>query len=331
MRRIVLKEGPLVFLRDLIINEIVASIVLVLVSFLENYEQLYRGLVLAKYLRYDLFLMLAFSIFQIIVIVLLCLNWYFSHYEIGERDIVRKTGILFRRRKAVDLSDVVSVEIYQSPLSRLMYHATIILEHGNGRVTKIKNVGNFEEYVHLIRQAIAAHSHGDGRNRMMTPEGLARLISGGEGMYLEFKETLRYDARKGETSKDLERAVLKGIVGFLNSDGGTLLVGVNDAGTITGIERDYNSLPKKNRDGFENHLTMLIRTMIGLPFAKYIAVHFESIEGKDICAISVRPSHKAAYLASQDGREEFFVRVGNSSQPFSMSQTQEYIKSKWGR
>ena len=74
---------------------------------------------------------------------------------------------------------------------------------------------------------------------------------------------------------------------------------------------------------------MLIKTMIGLPFAKYVGVTFERVEGKDVCVISVDECQKPAYVKNGDRREEFFVRVGNSTQPFSMSEAEEYIKTHW--
>lgn len=323
MRRIIVKEGPLVFLRDVLFMEFIAVVFFFIASFLGNYEMLYREWGFASYIRYDLFLIVLFSLFQLGYIVLLFLNWYFSYYEINEKEIVRKSGLLFRHRKSVSLSDVVSVELYQSPVSRLIHHGTIILEHGPDRVTKIKNIPGFDEYIHVIQQMVRSASG-------KIPIGsISEIIKEGEGLSIEFKETLRYDVRKGEVSKEIEHAVMKTIVGFLNTDGGTLLIGVNDEGNIIGLERDYKALPKKNRDGFENHLNMLIKTMIGLPFAKYIGVKFETLEGKDVCMISVRESHKPAYVRNGDKKEEFFVRVGNSTQPFMMSEAEEYIKTHW--
>src|SRR3989338_9905744 len=114
MRRIVLKEGPLVFLRNVLIMEIVASIFLYAISFLQNYEMLYRNWSLDKFVRYDIFLIVVFSCFQLFYVSLLFLEWYFTHFEITEKEITKKSGLLFRHRKSVPLSDVASVETYHS-------------------------------------------------------------------------------------------------------------------------------------------------------------------------------------------------------------------------
>ena len=323
MRKIIVKEGPLVFLRNVLIMEIIASVFIYIISLLQNYEMIYRSLGLLKFLRYDIFLILAFSIFQLIYVSLLFLDWYFSHFEITEKEIVRKYGLLFRHRKFILLSDVISVETYHSPLGRLMNHATVVIHHDSGRVTKIKNILSADEYAHIIKQ-ITQHLSGKELNH-----NVQHFISEGEGRFVEFKETLRWDTRKEEINKEIEHAVAKTIVGFLNSEGGTLLIGINDNAKVIGLENDYKTLPKKNKDGFENHLSQLIKTTIGLQFTKYINIKFEKVENENVCIVSVGESRKPAYLHKSNDKEDFFVRVGNSTQPFSMSETEEYIKAHW--
>ncbi len=323
MRTVIIKEGPLVFTRNVLFMEIIAAIFLYVASYLENYEQIYNASGLVNVLHYHNFLMLVFSLFQIVYILLLFFDWYFSQFEIHEKEIVRRSGLLFRHRKSVSLSDVTSVELYQSPFSRMMHHGTIILEHASGRVTKIRNVGNYDEHLLTVKQLAQGVS---GRMRV---RGVKPLLEKGEGLFVEFKETLRYDVRKGEVSKEMERMVLKSIVGFLNADGGTLVIGVNDDAMVVGLENDFKCLPKKNKDGLENHISMLLKTTIGLPFAKYVDVDFETVDGLEVCVVSVSGSHKPAYLRNSDKTEEFFVRVGNSTQPFSMSDAEDYIKTHW--
>jgi membrane protein YdbS with pleckstrin-like domain len=323
MRRVIIKEGPLVFLRNVLVMEFVAAIFLFILSFLQNYEMLYRNTGLANLVRYDIFLIVTFSVLQLVYISILFFDWYFSHFEINDREIVKKHGLLFRHQRAINHSDVVSVETYYSPLGRMMRHATIILHHGGGRTTKIRNVLNADEYIHAIKQMSSKSSE------KLLARDVLRLIREGEDLTTEFKETLRYDKRRNTVSKEMERMVMKTVVAFLNTKGGTLVVGVSDQGEVAGLEDDYKTLEKKNRDGFENHIGMLVKSMIGLPFMKYVGVKFEKMEGKEVCVIYVGESHRPAYLRNEDKKEDFFVRIGNSTQPFSMSETEEYIKTRW--
>ncbi|MDE1975061.1 MAG: putative DNA binding domain-containing protein [Patescibacteria group bacterium] len=324
MRKVVVREGPLVFIRNVIVMEIFAAAVMYVISFLENYGAIYQSLGLSRYIRFDILEIIIFSGFQLVYITFLFFEWYFTRFEITDREIIRRSGLLFRHHKSVSLKAVTSVEIYQSPLDRMMtHHASLIFEHGNGRITKIRNVPDYDEHIYMIKSMVQ-----EATGRVLSKDP-SELIRSGEGLFVEFKQTMRYDARKGEISKELEKMVLKTIVAFLNSDGGTLLIGVDDAGRVTGLHDDYKTLSKKNRDGFENHLTTLVKTAIGMPFAKYVRPAFESVGGKDICVVSVGDAHKPAYLRNGDKHEEFFVRVGNSTQPFSMSEAEEYIKTHW--
>src|SRR4051812_11050522 len=79
---------------------------------------------------------------------------------------------------------------------------------------------------------------------------LVELIAHGESARLEFKSTLRYDLREHKTNKSLEKVVAKTLAGYLNADGGTLLIGVADDGSIVGLAHDINTLSTKNLDGF---------------------------------------------------------------------------------
>lgn len=322
MHRTIVKEGPLVFIANVITMEIILAVLLYAASFLQNYEMLYRNMGLDTILRYDLFLVVTFSLLQFLYVSALFLEWYFSYFEITPEEIIRKSGLLFRRRKSIAISSITAVEIYESPLERLMHHSTIVLHKGENRPLKIRNASNAEECALIIKRFLAPGG------KRGTPN-IGNIIKNGENGSVEFKETLRYDIKRGAVNKDLEQVAMKSIVAFLNSRGGTLVFGVNNTGKAVGLEKDFSTLPRKDRDGFENHLNLLIKSAIGVQFGKYIMMEFEEVDGKEICAIFVSQSHKPAYLKTADAKESFFVRMGNSSQPFSMSEAQDYIKNHW--
>lgn len=320
MRSVYIKEGPVVFLKSVLLMELVAGLLLFGASFLENYEMLYRSIKLDDYLRYDTFIMLAFSFFQLSYLLFLFLNWYFSYFEIKDDEIIRKSGIIFHTRTSFPLKNIVSVGTFQSPIDRIISHATLNLENKNGHILKLRNIPNYQEYLAILKRSIK-NIDGDQKN-------ILDLLRSGENLGVEFKETLRIDSRNNSVSKEIERAALKTIVGFMNSDGGELLIGVNDKANVIGIDRDLNSLPKKNTDGFENHLNSLVRESIGVNAAKNLQVHFQKLENKYVCLINIHPTHRPVYLKSGD-KEEFFVRVGNSTRSLSLSETEEYIKSRF--
>ena len=60
------------------------------------------------------------------------------------------------------------------------------------------------------------------------------ILANDEDFAVEFKSTARWDLREGKPNKAMEDAVVKTVAGFLNTDGGTLLIGVGPTGRSWG-------------------------------------------------------------------------------------------------
>ena len=144
----------------------------------------------------------------------------------------------------------------------------------------------------------------------------------GEGNDLEYKSTLRWDLKAGKTNNAVERACLKTITGFLNSSGGILLIGVRDDGSIEGIESDRFA----NEDKFLLHLWTLIRTSLGRDVSPYVQTTLEKIDDKTVCIVKCSRSPQPVFLRQPGFNEEFYIRVGPSSNALDISEALRYIK-----
>ncbi len=88
------------------------------------------------------------------------------------------------------------------------------------------------------------------------------LIAGDETHQVEFKATARWNLLEQCKDKRTEDAIVKTVAGFLNTDGGTLFVGVNDQREPIGLAHDAALVKPPNGDGLVNWLTThLIRTL----------------------------------------------------------------------
>lgn len=154
---------------------------------------------------------------------------------------------------------------------------------------------------------------------------VSEYIASGESEIIEFKETLRIDLRTGEKSPAIEHSTIKTIAGFLNSQGGTLIIGVQDNGNVVGVERDYATLPKQNRDGLLVHIDNILQSRFPTSL-QFISARVEISHNKEICAIEVAPSENPVYIV-ENGQEEFYIRSSASTRSLSMSESNEYIKS----
>jgi hypothetical protein len=160
-------------------------------------------------------------------------------------------------------------------------------------------------------------------------EEVSELIMAGESDCVEFKSTLRYDLRAKGLNKKLEYVIAKTIAAFLNSEGGNLFIGIDDNQNALGLSNDIESLSKKNLDGFELHLIEVIKKYIGGGSIPHIKISFPEYDGVQICRIKLSKSNKPVFTQFE-GKEDFFVRQGCSSQPLSREDQSAYEKVRWG-
>jgi len=153
-------------------------------------------------------------------------------------------------------------------------------------------------------------------------EELEKMIRRGESNQLEFKSTLRWDLRQGKTAQYIERAVLKTISAFLNSDGGSLVIGVRDDGSVEGIESDR----LQTDDRWLLHFWMLIRTCFGRDVTPYIQTRLEQLDGKTVCLIECSKSLHPVFLRQPNFDEEFYIRIGPASNAMTVSEALNYIR-----
>ena len=153
------------------------------------------------------------------------------------------------------------------------------------------------------------------------------LIKLGESYVLEFKSTLQWDAVRGEQNKALRQSSIKTINAFMNSQGGTLVIGVEDDGNIYGLDRDI-ALAKNSKDGFEQLLVSLIGTSMGTTTAPNFRVRFEEIGDKSVCVVDVERSPEPVFMKSNKGKV-FYIRVGNTSRALDHEETLKYVEANW--
>ena len=159
---------------------------------------------------------------------------------------------------------------------------------------------------------------------------VAELIAKGESAALEFKSSARWDIKQNKHNKDMEQIVVKTVAAFLNFEtGGTLLIGVEDGGSVLGLEHDFKTLGKRqDHDGYENFLTTLLLGNYGKDSSPLIQISFHEIDGKDICRIIAKPSPKPVFV--KDGNNDhLFIRAGNSTRLLSTKEAIDYCKLRW--
>jgi hypothetical protein len=164
-------------------------------------------------------------------------------------------------------------------------------------------------------------------NEAQSPQSTASLISAGENAAVEFKSTARWSLKDGKVHEGVEFAIARTVAGFLNTSGGTLVIGVADDGAIVGLEHDYATLRKKDRDGFELYLLDLIANLLGKNALAWMDVKFELIDGRDIARVTVKRSPSIVFINPKGQKvDEVYVRFGNSTRKLTPAEMLQYLK-----
>lgn len=161
---------------------------------------------------------------------------------------------------------------------------------------------------------------------------LELLVTCGESALLEFKQTLRWDTKLQERSMEVLRASMKTVGAFLNSEGGTLLIGVADTGEPKGLADDLQDFSaKKTVDGFELRFRDALSLNLNPDPNQLVTLSFPFFKGIQVCRVDVSRSPRPVFLVVKaGGPAEFFVRKGNASPPvINVRQACEYVYDHW--
>lgn len=166
------------------------------------------------------------------------------------------------------------------------------------------------------------------------------VVNEKEDQFNEFKESLFFPANNNmhpDAQKQV-RELMEVTCGFLNSEGGTIYIGVNNQGVPKGLGTDFTYL----NHGYGDFDLQDARDKFNLAFCKGLRDHFgvtvqgialypslvelehEEIDGKPICRVVIKPFHGMVRMA--DGN--VFVRQDSSTVPIKTRREQAAFEKK---
>lgn len=180
-----------------------------------------------------------------------------------------------------------------------------------------------------------------------------KMIDGGENDRVEFKQRslwsvdLSNEEIAASNSVEVKRykknaskfIIARSIAGFLNTDGGDLLIGVredrvNNRIEVVGIEEEYDKLQEKDRnsDGYRRMvMDYIIKKYIPDAVAmtsRVIHITFPVVSGKTLCRIHISGAVKPMLL-DVGSDELFFIRVDAATRLISGKTLTRYILSRF--
>lgn len=127
---------------------------------------------------------------------------------------------------------------------------------------------------------------------------LLEIIANGENSGVEFK---RDDIRPEQLAKE--------VVAMANFQGGRVLLGVDDDGTINGVQRE--DLEEWVMNVFQNKIHPMI-----LPFYEEVKLD----NGKRVAVVSFPMGISKPYVVRHAGKEEIYIRIGSTSRQATREQ-----------
>ena len=174
----------------------------------------------------------------------------------------------------------------------------------------------FDSQLDLMLEAIG---------RISEVDHIRSLLRQGESKTVEFKETYSLCLREKTKQKYVEDSSLKTVAAFLNSEGGTLLIGVSDVATIVGIELELDKFHGGNRDKFLLHFKNALRSRIGEQFYPFISYDLVVVEEMTVLKVVCLPSRTACFM----DENTFYVRTNPSTDKIEGLKLIEYVKSRF--
>lgn len=171
------------------------------------------------------------------------------------------------------------------------------------------------DYVAAYRQGTVA-----GRLREL-------LLEGAENTEVEFKSTLRFDLKLQTNNREVTESVLKTVAAFLNTRGGTLLIGVADDRSVVGIEHDNFA----SDDEFLRHLYTMLGNAMGEAVAPLVQSSIVGTPaGRHVCLVDCARSPVPVMCTFKKSPEAFFVRTGPATVNLVGEERDRFQQLHWG-
>jgi hypothetical protein len=151
-------------------------------------------------------------------------------------------------------------------------------------------------------------------------ESLPIMDIGDEGQTLELKTSIAFPPGEGKVNLGKQLyTILKELTAFMNTDGGTLYIGIHDKSKkVIGIEGDYqflnsdeedeyNGSYKEDNDGYELKIRNTMDRLCPSLANSLTTISFEALEGHVYCKIDVKPARRPIFLSGT----QLYVRQGN--------------------
>lgn len=252
--------------------------------------------------------------------------------QINKREFITRTSYLKEDESllnAIALKDTGSIDI----LSDKKEIYSIAERYANGGIQLLSDEvgskhGSFEKKIEKILTDLYDEIVKEISQTEPEPKSWIEHILMGESSKTEFKSTMIWNIVENKKDKKMTKIIAKSIAGFMNTNGGTLLIGIEDDGNIYGIEKDLEFVNKNDEDGYQQYLTHAIGTYLGKDRVTLVEPSFAEKDGKKICIVDIKPSNDPVFMKCNKVDKKFFIRSLNSTHAIEGEELVRYTKQR---
>jgi hypothetical protein len=163
--------------------------------------------------------------------------------------------------------------------------------------------------------------------RPWTGEEIEQLLRRGESQRTEWKASLSWNRELERSDTAVTFQVMRAIASLCNSDGGWLLLGIDDDGNPVGLDPHLAQW-----DDFQQHLANVIIRDFGPTFwDEHLEVACVELRGFMVAVVRCHRSKRPVALRNTRlQRDQYFMRVGNTSRALDPTQVPQWMANRFG-
>lgn len=162
------------------------------------------------------------------------------------------------------------------------------------------------------------------------------LIKNGESETVELKAGWSYSIKAGRADKEISYKILKTITAFMNTEGGRIYLGVDDDGSINGLEQTdlkiaTGSSTSQKIDSIKQKIDSLFIGCVKASSSRYTKISFKHLQDKTVVIIDVKKSNEPIYFndPTQGGKDKFYIRMSSRTEELGAGDLIDYVTNRF--
>lgn len=222
---------------------------------------------------------------------------------------------------------------------RLYYKGEPKYNIGESVLLKVRDIDSDNGRLKLADAQVTASANALAEVARQVP-ALAETEFGHEDLHTEFKTSIVYVP--GESIANIDKQcynIVKELAAFMNAEGGKLYIGINDSGTVTGINgdfehlnegtSDYDDYPndyKMNTDQYALKIQNVVKKCCNHTANACLDFNFRRKDDLIFCIVSVKPSETPIFVNGH----LLYQRAGTQKQLLEDDEITNFIRTRLG-